>query len=183
MGVYSMFLTPVQIGNATIQYPIVMRNSPSTGGIGATQTLRIGCIYSTSNDQLYIGWQDGSSYGVDTLNTTLYTNFTAFFESKFYTVGSILNKRTYKRLEISLTNPLISGQQIRVSYRKNLNDDWTVLGTYDSTNFGTENTFNTLANIASVTKLQIKIEMNQATTVAFGNNIEFEYLTLSGGSE
>lgn len=183
MGVYSMFLTPIQIGNTIIQYPVVMRNSPSTLSVGSTQVLKIGAILSTSNDQLYIGWQDGSTYGVDVLDSTLYSSYSSFIETQFYTVGSVLDKKTFKNMEISLTNPLIAGQQIRISWRGNLNDSWTSLGTFDSTNFGTNNTFRTLANLASLVKLQLKIELNQATTVAFGNNIELEYISLTGGSK
>lgn len=190
MGVYSMFLTPVEIGNSQIQYPIVMRNSPSSGGTGATQALKIGAVYSTSNDQLYIGWQDGSTYGVDILAYPVYTNFTAFIESQFYTVGSVLNKRTFKTMEISLTNPLITGQQIRISYRANLNDAWTIIrdingnkNYFDSTNFGANNTFISPANLASLIKLQIKIELTQPSNTAFGNNIELEYVSFSGGKE
>lgn len=182
MGVYSMFLTPVDIGKIEIQYPIVMRNSPSTGGVGATQPLKIGAILSTANDLLYIGWQDGSSYGVDMLNYNLYANYLATLESQFYIVGTELDKTTFKRMEIGLTNPLITGQKIRISYRENQKDDYTIINDstgkpyFDSTNFGNNNTFNTLANLASKTRLQIKVELAQDNSVAFGNNIELEYI-------
>lgn len=166
-------------------YPVTLKYTPSSGGNGKTQPLSIGCLLSTNIDGILFGWQDGGTYGFDVMGTNppVYTNFNAYIESKFYTVGSVLDKKTFKNMEISLTNPLIVGQQIRVSWRGNLKDSWTVLGTYDSTNFGTNNTYRTLANLASLVKLQLKIEFNQLTSVAYGNNIELEYISLTGGSK
>lgn len=177
-GVYEMALTPATVGNSIVEYPTIMRNSPSSGGSGESQTLNIGVLHSNNADQLYIGWQDGTSYGVDVVSSALATNFSTTIFSKYYTVGSELRKKTFKRMELSLTAPLITGQQIRVSYRENLNDtNWTTIGTYTVTNFGTNNVYNCSANLASKTKLQFKIELTQPTSTAFGNNIELESLT------
>jgi len=173
-GVYAMSTTPTTLPDGTqIQYPTVMRNSISTGATGATQQLGVGFLYSTSADQLYIGWQDGTTYGVDVITSTVTSGYNTVIYSPYYTVGSQLMKHTFKRMEISLTAPLLTGQSIRVSYRENLNDTvWKDLGTYDNTNFGTNNVHNTLANLASKVKIQFKIELNTTGT----NNIELEAL-------
>ena len=183
-GVYTTQIQPVAVGNSQINYPTIMRNSPSSGGTGATQQLSIGFCYSTGADQLYFGWQDGSTYGVDLVDFRLCSGFTSVIYSPYYTVGSELVKKTFKRMEISLTAPLLAGQQIRISYREDLNEtSWTTLGTYDNTNFGSNNVFNTLANLASKVKLQFKIEMTQPTTSPFGTNIELESLSFYGSEK
>lgn len=168
-------------------YPAFLRNTPSTGGTGTLQTLNIGFLHSTSADVLYIGWQDGSTYGVDVVTSTIgtaYPQLTAVIYSPFYTVGTELIKKTYKTAELSLTQPLTGTQQIKISYRENLNiDSWTLIRDirnnkdyFDASNFGANNNYNFSANLASKTKLQFKIEMSQ-DTVDSPNNIELISLT------
>lgn len=183
-GIYTINLNPAQIGNNTIPYPTNMRNTISTGytGNSSNSPMQIGFLYSGlengSQETLFIGWKSGSTYGVDKINYPVASNYTAIIESPYYTVGSELAKHTFKRMEISLTAPLITGQSIRISYREDLNDtDWTEIGEYTSTNFGTNNVYNCLANLASKVKLQFKIEMTQPTNTPFGNNIELESLS------
>lgn len=175
-GVYAMSITPAQVGNSEIPYPTIMRNSPSTGGTGSSQQLNIGFLYSTGADTLIIGWQDGTSYGVDTITSTVTSGYKSVIYSPYYEVGTELSKKTYKRMEISLTTPLLTGQKIKVSYRENLNGTWTQIGEYTSTNFGTNNVYNCPANLASKVKLQLKIEFDTTTT----NNIEFQSLRIYG---
>lgn len=180
-GVYAMSNIPADMGNGVqVPYPTVMRNSISTGATGASQVLRIGALLSTSADTLYIGWQDGTTYGVDVITSTIVSGYNSIIYSPYYTVGSELNKKTFKRMEISLTAPLLSGQSIRISYRENLIiDTWKPIGTYTTTNFGTNNVFNTMANLASKTKLQFKIELNTSST----NNIELMSLSFTGSEK
>lgn len=171
-GVYSSSLTETSDGQNLISYPTIMRNSPSTGSVGNSQTLNIGMLYSTGIDELYIGWQDGNTYGVDVITSTLATGYISKIESKYYNIGDRLNQHTFKRMEVACSSPLIEGQSIRISYRTDPKDDYTVIGTYTSTDFGTENSINKPANLAKIIDLQILIEMTQDTDVEFGNNIE-----------
>lgn len=170
LGIYSLDIDDPN-------YSVTLKYTPSSGGNGNSQTLIIGTILSSSVDTIYFGWQDGGKYGFDIIGNSphvVYTNFLAWFESQFYTVGTQLDKTTFKRQEISLTKPLVSGQQIRISYRENAEDSYTVLGTYTSTNFSTSNVFNSIANLASKVKLQFKVEFTQPTTLTYPNNIELE---------
>lgn len=183
MGVYSSYLTPISVGKNIIEYPTVMRNSPSNGATGSSSVVKIGAILSTSNDQLYIGWQSGSTYGLDTLGTNLATNFTAIIESPYYNIGTRINQHTFKRMEIALSAPLIIGQQIRISYRTDMKGAYKEIGTYTSTDFGIENSINKMANLAKIIDLQIKIEMTQPNGTAFGNNIELISLMLTSSEK
>ena len=86
-------------------------------------------------------------------------------------------------MEIALSSPLISGQYVRISYRTDPNDDYTVLGTYTDTDFGTENSFNTMANLAKIIDLQILVEMKQSSSVAYTKNIELISVTFTSSEK
>lgn len=175
LGIYS-----INVDDPT--YPIVLRNTPSSGGNGQGNTLIIGALTSTSQDVLVFGWQDGASFGVDVVSKgaiIYYTNFKAYFESEFYPVGTQLNKKSFKRMECSLTKPLTGNQQIRISYKENSDDSYEVLALLTAANFGTSNVFNTIANLASKVKLQFKVEFTQPANTAYPTNIEFESLTFN----
>lgn len=173
LGIYSLNIDDPK-------YPVCLKYIPSSGGNGSTQTLVIGSILSSAVDTLYFGWQDGGTFGLDIIGNNphlVYTNFLAKFESEFYTVGTQLAKTTFKRQEISLTKPLVAGQQIRISYRENSEDNYLLLGTYTNVNFGTNNVYNTIANLASKVKLQFLVELTQATTLTYPSNIELESIS------
>ncbi len=179
-GIYTTSLNPVQIGKDIIQYPTNMRNSISTGYTGndASIPMQIGMVHSTGQDILFIGWQSGTSYGVDLIGSNLATNYTAVIESAYYTVGTKLQPTTYKTCEVALTAPLVLSQTIRISYRENLNDtSWTTIATLTASDFGTSNSFTFPANLKNKIKMQVRVEMTQPTTTPFGNNIELERAT------
>jgi len=188
-GVYGIFTDDTEYPPT---YPISLLYTPSSGGNGQSQPMKIGCVYSTSQDQLYLGWQDGSTYGFDLVGYSPYSNYLAYLETPLYTVGDELGKRTYKRIDISLTKPLITGQKIRISYRETLQDAYTQIGEYTSTNFGTNTNYNTMANLASKVKLQFKVELTQTTPATVYNdgmgvntipNIELESITIRQGEK
>jgi hypothetical protein len=180
-GVYAMSLTPADMGDGVqVKYPVVMRNSISTGNTGQSQQLSIGFLYPTSADQLYIGWQDGTTYGVDVITSTVTSGYNTVIYSKYYNIGTNLKKHTFKRMEIFLSDPLLDGQSIRISYRENLGDTiWHTIGTYTSAQFGVNNSYNCLANVASKINIQFKIELNTTGT----NNMEFQSLTFTSSEK
>lgn len=185
-GVYTIALEGSQIEQdgktINIQFPTNMRNSISTGYTGnvSGRPLNIGLLHSTGMDQLWIGWQDGTSYGVDVISYPVATGYTAVIETPYYTVGTEISKASFKRMELALTAPLTSGQSVRISYRENLNTTtWTTLATWTSADFGNNNSHSGPANLASKIKLQFRIEMTQPTTQTFGDNIEIMSLVFT----
>ena len=153
-----------------------IRNIISTDGVGASQNLVIGSILtvdSGANKTILIGWRDGSSYGVDEIDLRLYDDYQTVIESQIYRVGEYLNKKPYSHLEILIGEPLVSGQTIRVSYRTNLTDSFTVLGTYTTSNTdsGQVVIMDSTISIVDAILLQLKVEMKQATTSTYLDNI------------
>lgn len=173
-GIYTINLASKD-ENGNLDHSTNMRNSISTGYTGNTNSspMQIGFLYSTGQDVLYTGWQSGSTYGVDVISFPTATNFISVIESKIYNLGNRLNPHSFKRMEIACANPLITGQQIRLSYRENQNDDYTEIGTYTTTDFNTENSINKPATkLAKLIDLQMLIEMTQPTSTTIGSNIE-----------
>jgi hypothetical protein len=154
------------------QYNSVLKTIPNNGDTGASSALYIGCINSGANDTTVFGWQSGSTYGLDTTDTTVYTSYTAVIESSLYQVGTRLNRHSpYQNLEFTLQKPLITGQAIRISYRVNGASSYTTIGTFDYATLGGVISHNTKALIDDAETLQIKIELTQPTSATVGQNI------------
>lgn len=174
-GLYTVDLNGTIVDGKLVQYPTNMRNTISTGYTGnvSGRTLQIGLVQSTSMDTMYIGWQDGSTYGVDIIDSHPVTGYGAVIESPYYTVGTEIAKASYKRMELALTAPLVTGQSVRISYRENLSSTvWTTLATWTATEFGNNNSHSGPANLASKIKLQFRIEITQDPLISVANNVE-----------
>lgn len=153
-------------------YETVLKHTISSGQVGVNQPLTIGLVKSTSQDTTLIGWQDGSSFGFDKTETNKASDYSAFVESELMQVGSRLNKTTFQNIEFSLARPLQSGQGIQVRYRKDLEEAYTLIGTWDYATIGAVSNYIDKALIADAEKLQIKIELTQPTTAPATANVE-----------
>lgn len=157
LGVYS--LTPdVQ------QNVLTLENIISTGGDGTSGSLFIGALLSTFSDIYIIGWQDVSTTGIDKIDNTLrVTSYGGYIESPLYPVGESLQNKTFGQGEVVLRKPLVSGQGVRIKYRKNLTEAFTTLTTLDfATYSGSSNLLAINFSAASVTNavfLQVRIEL------------------------
>ena len=154
-----------------------LRNIISTDGVGASQNLVIGALLPVDTGVkkgLLIGWRDGSSYGVDEIDSNrLYDDYQTVIESQLYRVGDYLNKKSYSELEILLGEALTSTQTIRVSYRPNLTDSYTVLNTYTTSNSdsGLVAILDQTISIVDAILLQVKVELKQSTSATYLDNI------------
>lgn len=143
----------------------------STLNTGSTQPLNIGAIYPTGQDTMLIGWQDGSTYGVDTIDFTTFGSFSSYSESEVLKVGTPLDNATYEDIEVQLTKPLIAGQQIRLKARDGINSTYKTITTLDMTNAIAGSTaIYAKASLTDYNTLQIRCELNQ--TASYPNNIE-----------
>lgn len=159
MGVWS--IAP-QLGKNVLLY----ENVVSTGNMGGTNSLNIGALLSINRDSYLIGWQDGSTYGIDMIdNSKRYTGYVGIIESPLYHVGESLGNRTFHQLEVYFQKPLVSGQGIIIKYRKDLTSSFMTLGTYDFSTEGGVLSFNkSSAVITSSVFLQIRIELTTASS-------------------
>lgn len=64
-------------GQAEKNYPMVLNyDYPISTGTLRGSTLAIGAIYAASPTKLYVGWKDGSTYGIDLINQSTALTFT-----------------------------------------------------------------------------------------------------------
>lgn len=165
-----------------------LRNTISTGNVGASQSMAIGAICPISSGSvakgMLIGWQDGSSAGVDEITFSPYPNYQAYFESQLYKVGTRGNPKQYSELEVTFAKPLIANQGFKVQYRESLSATWTDLITITTANTTAGetthifNSTNGLVGIPKLTQIQLRPLSHQATGVTFPNNVEFRELIL-----
>lgn len=158
-------------------YPIVFKQQISTGNLGQSSPLYIGFV-NVYGSQTLIGWRDGSSYGLDTTDFPLYTSHVAMFESPYYVIATRNIRKTFKRLEFLLGRPFITGQEIKLYYRKNLTDDYTLWKTYNYTTLGAVISHDEGATLADVQAVQFKVTLTQPTSAVFGSNIDLLSITL-----
>lgn len=163
MGVYSILETSK--GNVMGREHVI-----STGTTGGTNPLIIGALLGITRDQFVCGWRDHTTYGIDLLNTTSYaygTDYSGWFESPLFQVGSHLVKRQFNEKEFLLARELAASQGIRIKYRTNLTDSWTTIGTYTTAEIGSGNiSYAADINILECQQLQIRVELLGTSTTS-----------------
>lgn len=159
-----------EIDIADPAYPITYRTI-STLSTGLSTVLKIGFINQQSYQALNVGWSDGSTYGVDQSDLLLYSNYGGVIETDMFPVGRCNSKKTFSHLEWSLAEPLVANQSIRISYRINNKDTFTLIKDYTFGNLGDVLSFEDIGAIADAEYVQLKIELNQTGSVPYGSNI------------
>lgn len=130
-------LNPLGIWSLDIESrSVTFENQLSTGN---TANLKVGTLFSTGSDTFVAGWQDvgSSAQGVDLIgNSYRYTSYAAYLESALYPVGLNLTKRVFTQAHFQLSEPLSTGQGVKIYYRTNTSDSYTLIGTYDYSTLG-----------------------------------------------
>lgn len=143
---------------------LLLENIISTGSDGSANEVAIGALFSTSQEGYFIGWKDyitPTTEGIDRKSaSTFVQSYGGVIETQFVQVGTATGKRTIQSVEFYLAKPLITGQGIRIGYRKNLTASFTTLATKD---FATDGAIQTATlSAASITQaifVQFKIEL------------------------
>jgi hypothetical protein len=79
---------------------------------------------------LQVGWYESTTVGVDVATTgTPYTNYEAYIQTDMIPVGTFLDPFSPSQIEWKTSVPLVAGESVRVSYRSNLSESFTVVGT------------------------------------------------------
>ncbi len=162
MGVYSLMET----ANGNILNCEHVISTETTGG---TNPLIIGALLGIARDQFVAGWRDNATYGIDRSSQTSYaytTDYTGFFDSPIYQVGTYTNGRKYDTLELTLGKELAASEGVQLSYRVNETDSFTTIGTYTTAEIGTgQSSFRTdEINIPECQQIQIRVALLGTST-------------------
>lgn len=125
MGVYSL----VQTSKGSI---LNLEHLPSTLNDGTTNCMQCTAILPVTRDTMLLGWRDNTTYGIDLSSSTSYaygTDYSGYFDTALYEVGSVKIKYKPVNLEIHLGRPLRTGEGIKVFYRTDLASTFTAVKT------------------------------------------------------
>lgn len=136
-GIFSIVVSGAALQDTPLALTMEAQNSP---GLVPSTTVGTGILIdntpsSDGRDSYYSAWGFGASAtgGIDYNDTTLWQNYEPFIESDIIPIGTILEKETFGSIEFKLDRPLASGDSIRLSWRANLTDAYTVIGTTTAT--------------------------------------------------
>lgn len=170
MGVSNDAIGTYPVGVYKIKNGVYTRQTLSEGTDGSLDNIRVHFVTPFLYNNYLVGWENATdnTFGVDEygLNGHRATGYTAYMESPLYQVGGAVNKRSYQQLEISLAKELGTDEGVKVYYRKDINDGWTLIDTFDFDTHGAIAQRNTTAKITDVSTLQLKVEMTTGSSSA-----------------
>jgi hypothetical protein len=168
-GIYSLLETSG--GNI-----LTMEHTISTGNSGATNICEVSALLGVTRENILAGWRDNTTYGIDSGGTTNYTTtYGAYFESPLYRVGTFIDKRQFRKIQIQLTKELLANEGIKLEFRINLTDAFTTIGTYTTTEFGAGVTSYAIdPPIPACEFLQFKVSLTGTTTTPSFKNLIVE---------
>lgn len=168
-GIFSIVVSAAAIQETP---PAIIMEAQNSSGLVPSTAVGTGVLIDNTpsangNDSYYSGWGFGASAtgGIDYNDTTLWQNYEPVIETDIIPIGTILEKETFGLIEFKLDRLLANGDSIRLSWRANLTDSYTVLGTTTAT----ASTFLQLsdyyqANISQSQWAQFKVEFKCASS-------------------
>ena len=161
-------------------YPVVPFTTSvyNVGTVNSPTVYKIGFVNNKSRQQMNVGYSSGANFYVDTSDFRMYPNYGGVIESQLVKVGVYNNKRTFEHIEWCLAEPLVSGQNIRISYRRNNKEAYTLINTWGFNTLGNIISFEDVAGIADCEYIQLKIELDQAISTIYGSNINLTSVRL-----
>ena len=168
-GVHEVSLVP--------NYATCFKHTISTGNTGANNVLHIGFVYTSTTGVVYIGWSDGSTYGLDAVYSTGANYTTATVETPLYQIATRLDQLTFTKLEFKLATPMVTGQSLSIQFRKNLTDSWDTARTFSYSTLGAVNIHQASASLTNIDQLQVKITLTSPVGVGL-TNLELLAITL-----
>lgn len=152
---------------STITGAVVMEAIVSSGSVAAA--VKIGTLFSVSGDTYLVGWQDATAQGYDLVGNSglRYSSYSAYVDSPLYRVGTPSRKRSFNQVEFVLGRDLATGQGVRISYRRSLDDAFSsVLATFDFATHGAVPAAVMDCPIADVENVQFRIELTTGSSSA-----------------
>ena len=135
-----------------------LKNVLSCGGTQA----QIGSVTAIGDGDYVASWEQGSTYGSDLISNTRCDGYISSVTTPLYSLSKSTGKVLFNNCEIQLGKELSTGQGIKVYYRANLTDSFTLIHTFDYATWGATNLYNDNANIEELARVQFKIELTSA---------------------
>ena len=156
LGVYSISTTG----------DIVLQNTISTGNAGGTEnSLKIGALFQQSTGSYIMSWEDGVTAGIDKVHATDgYTSYASYVETGLFVVGREKYKKEYKEVEITFARDLATGDGIKLYFRENLTDSYTLFDTVDFATHGAVSYKVIYPLNLRFTTVQFKVEFTTASS-------------------
>lgn len=149
----------------------------STLNVGQSQNLAVGVVLPVGNDVLLVGWQDGTSYGVDTTDSNTYGSFSSFIECPVEIVAEPQNNASYDDIIVYLADSLTAGQQIQLQWKDGFSNTWITITDYRNGNaylssassptlpvMGTALYTKSLINNANTVQMRVALSQNVGNT-------------------
>jgi len=114
-------------GSLNIRYPqILTYDYPISTGTLTGNNLKIGMM-TTINRKLFIGWQDGTAYGVDYVDAGNLPYLTGSIELLIRDDGAVWHEKTTARF-IATFLPLLTGEGVDIGFKINGDSTYTMNG-------------------------------------------------------
>jgi hypothetical protein len=153
-------------------YPINLAYTLVNGSVGKDLPVYIGYVTTTGYDAIVFGTLQSSVGQIVTTDFVKNTSYKATYDSQLFIVGTIDNPKTFENITFTFLEPLLSGQGIKVSYRKNMTDSFTEIGTWDYSTIGGVISHTDKALIADAEIVQLRVQLTQATSTPFPGNVQ-----------
>lgn len=127
-------------------------------------------LTSTTGFGLFVAWKtidiNGNTVltGIDNQSSQPYSSYASYITTDIIPIGQFLKKRTLSNVEFKLTTPLIANEGIKISYRTNMSEAYTLIG--ETTTAGALSDYY-LVNFDLSQWLQFKIEMKSTANGSF----------------
>lgn len=142
-------------GSATVLLPHLLSAAPPGNGI-------------------YAGWSVNSTYGVDVSSTSPYSNLEARIDTEIIPLGTNEYPFTPNEFEFKLSRPMVSGESIKLSYRKNLTASFAEIGSTSTAVLSA----NSDTNFEDAEWVQLRVEMS--STASTPSYVPLTEIRLSG---
>ncbi|HDY66703.1 MAG TPA: hypothetical protein ENH85_02805 [Candidatus Scalindua sp.] len=131
-------------------------SSNTTTGV----TLQIGCLLAADTNNLFIGWRDNTTYGVDLISGTGVQS-TAIYQSLVHDNGQPFRRKHYKNFKISLSRVLRTGEVITLAYKADGASSWTDIGTL---NFSVDGAIQTKRFKPDIKSRELEVQLTFANS-------------------
>lgn len=144
---------------------------PTSLGVQTTANTTIGVV-AASGKKLYIGWQSGTTYGLDIVDSDgLPYSESATYETLIDDMGTQTRRELPQAIRADF-EPLREGEEVTISYRRDRDNNWRQLAhTAEVGNRFVRSEINVDANELEL-KLDIKCTQTSPTITGFG--LEFD---------